>query len=85
MIKISTFRPKNWIIDKLIKLVREGFQMVKDPRHNNITFELSNLLNLAFAMFHLKDCSLSSFKEQFSVRLKNRRNSHTNDTEIEKP
>ena len=59
------------MIDKLIKLVREGFQMVKDPRHNNISFELSNLLNLAFAMFHLKDCSLSSFKEQFSVRSEN--------------
>jgi len=59
------------MIDKLIKLVRGGFQLVHDPRRNNLSYELPNLLSLAFAMFHLKDSSLSSFKEQFSIRSEN--------------
>jgi len=52
-------------------LLRIGFQSIKDPRSTNITYELPSLLSLAFAMFHLKDSSLSSFKEQFSVRAEN--------------
>jgi transposase len=59
------------MIDKLIKLVRSGFSKVSDPRRNNSSYELSSFLNLSFAMFHLKDSSLSSFKEQFSVRSEN--------------
>jgi len=59
------------MIDSLIKLVRKGLKQVKDPRRNNISYDLSGLLNLGFAIFHLKDSSLSSFREQYSVRAEN--------------
>ncbi len=59
------------MIDKLIKLVRKGIKTVTDPRSKNFTYEISNMLNLAFSMFHLKDSSLSSFREQYSVRAEN--------------
>jgi len=59
------------MIDKLIKLVRDGFQTVKDTRRNNLKYELPQLLSLAFAMFHLKDASLSSFREEFAIRTEN--------------
>jgi hypothetical protein len=59
------------MIDSLIKLVRKGLKQVTDPRRNNISYDLSSLLNLGFAMFHLKDSSLSSFREQYSVRAEN--------------
>ena len=59
------------MIDKIIQQVRGGFAKVKDRRRNNLTYDLPNLLSLAFAMFHLKDDSLSSFKDHFSVRAEN--------------
>ena len=59
------------MIDKLIKLVRKGLDKIPDSRRNNLTYPLSTMLNLAFSMFHLKDCSLSSFREQYSVRAEN--------------
>ena len=59
------------MVDKLIQLVRDGFKTVKDPRRNNSSYELPSLLSLSFAMFHLKDSSLSAFKEEFSVRSEN--------------
>lgn len=59
------------MVNKLIKLIGEGFQKVNDPRRNNIRYKIPSLLNLAFAMFHLKDASLSSFREQFGVRSEN--------------
>ena len=59
------------IIDSALKLVQEGFRRIKDPRKDNKTYSLSNLLSIAFAMFSLKDSSLSSFREQFSVRAEN--------------
>jgi len=49
------------LIDDVIALMRSGFELVKDKRRNN----------LAFAMFSLKDSSLSAFKEQFDVRSAN--------------
>lgn len=58
-------------VDSIIKLVRKGFEKVKDPRKNNKTYQLTDLLSLAFAMFSLKDESLSSFRNQFSVRAEN--------------
>lgn len=66
-----TFRPKSWMIDKLIKLVRDGFAEVQDFREDNKRYSLSNLLNLSFSMFHLKDASLSSYRDQFDVRAEN--------------
>ena len=59
------------MIDSVLKLVQVGFSKIKDPRKNNKTYKLSDLLNIAFAMFSLKDSSLSSFREQFSVRAEN--------------
>jgi len=52
-------------------LVGDGFAKVKDPRRENFKLKLPNLLSLSFSMFHLKDPSLSSFREQFSVRAEN--------------
>lgn len=62
---------KKRMVDKLLALMRAGFQKVTDLRRSNFSYEISSLLNLSFAMFHLKDPSLSSFKEQFSVRSEN--------------
>jgi len=55
----------------MIKLVRDGFDKIPDPRKGNFTYPLSNLLNLGFSMFHLKDPSLSSFRDQYDVRAEN--------------
>jgi len=59
------------MVDQIIKLVRAGFTQVEDKRSSNLSYTLPNLLSLAFAMFHLKDPSLSAFKDQFSVRADN--------------
>ena len=59
------------MIDQVIQLMIRGFNEVTDPRRDNSSYTLPNLLNLAFAMFHLKDSSLSCFKEQYSVRAEN--------------
>ena len=56
------------MIDKLIKEVTSGLANIKDHRKGNATYKLSNLLNTGFAMFSLKDSSLSSFREQYPVR-----------------
>lgn len=61
------------IIDKLIKSVRTCFDGVQDPRSENSTYTFSNLLNMGFAMFHLKDPTLSAYKEQYDVRSDNLR------------
>jgi len=58
-------------MDKMIALMRSGFLAVKDTRRDNLTYAISNLLNLAFAMFSLKGSSLSSFREQYEVRAEN--------------
>ena len=59
------------VIDNMIALMRSGFLEVKDNRRDNLTYSMSNLLNLAFAMFSLKDSSLSAFRKQFDVRAEN--------------
>jgi len=59
------------LIDKMIKLMRSGFSGVNDTRRSNLTYSMPNLLNLAFAMFSLKDSSLSSFHKQYDVRAEN--------------
>lgn len=61
------------IIDKLIKSVRTCFDGIQDPRSENFTYTFSNLLNMGFAMFHLKDPTLSAYKEQYDVRSDNLR------------
>lgn len=59
------------MIDKLIKQVTAGLSEIPDHRADNTTYTLSNLLNTGFAMFSLKDSSLSSFREQYPVRSEN--------------
>jgi hypothetical protein len=59
------------MIDKLIKQVTTGLSKIPDHRAENRTYILSTLLNTGFAMFSLKDSSLSSFREQYPVRSEN--------------
>jgi len=59
------------MVDKLIQLVRDGFESVTDPRRNNQSYTMPSLLSQAFALFHLKDSSVSTFHEQFDVRFEN--------------
>ena len=59
------------MIDTIIKLVREGLSKVKNPRQENRTYTLSNLLNMGFAMFSLKDPSVSFFRDSYSIRAEN--------------
>src|SRR6056297_234877 len=59
------------MVDKLIQLVRDGFESVTDPRRNNQSYTMPSLLSQAFALFHLKDSSVSTFREQFDVRFEN--------------
>lgn len=42
-----------------------------DTRRNNQSYPLESLLSQAFAMFHLKDSSLSAFRNQYEVRAEN--------------
>lgn len=59
------------MIDQLIKLVRQGFSTISDSRRNNKSYKLADLLSTGFAIFSLKDPSLVSFREQYSVRKEN--------------
>lgn len=59
------------MVDKLIKLVKKGFEAITDGRKENYSYELPSYLSLTFAMFHLKDPSLSSFRDKFDVRSEN--------------
>ena len=59
------------MVDKLIKLVKTGFAAITDGRKENYSYALPSYLGLAFAMFHLKDPSLSAFRDKFSVRAEN--------------
>lgn len=59
------------MIDSVFKIVRDGFENVREPRQENFTYSMPKLLNLSFAMFSLKDASLSSFRGQFDVRAEN--------------
>lgn len=59
------------MIDTVIELMLVGFSKVVDPRKHNKTYILSDLLGIAFAMFSLKDSSLSSFRNQYDVRAEN--------------
>jgi len=61
------------MVDKLIKLVRKGFEQIKDHRRNNRSYILGDLLSTGFAMFSLKDSSLSLFRELYPMREKNLR------------
>lgn len=59
------------MIDKLIKDLRHGFSQIADSRSKNKSYKIADLLSTGFAIFSLKDSSIASFKEQYSVRAKN--------------
>lgn len=59
------------MIDKLIQLVRKGFESITDHRGANATYKLADLLSAGFAMFSLKDSSLLIFRKQYSKRAEN--------------
>ena len=59
------------MIDKLIQLLRDGFSKVPDNRRNNNSYELRDILSIGFAMFSLKDPSLTFFREEYPVREEN--------------
>lgn len=63
------------MIDKLIKLVRKGFEQIKDHRSGtgNTGYVLADYLSLAFAMFSLKDPSLAMFRKEYAERENNLR------------
>jgi hypothetical protein len=61
------------MIDKLIQLVRDGFQKVTDSRSTNTSYKLCDILSIGFAIFSLKDPSLTFFREQYPVREENLR------------
>jgi len=50
--------------DNLIRLVRSGFEKIKDHRASNASISLGDALMSAFAMFSLKDSSLLEFDER---------------------
>ena len=59
------------MIDKLIQLVRKGFETIKDHRRSNTSHSLADLLSAGFAMFSLKDPSLLIFRQQYTRRSEN--------------
>lgn len=59
------------LFDNIVKRLREKFSTIKDNRRKNTTYALTDLLSIAFAMFSLKDSSLSSFRDKFSIRGEN--------------
>ncbi|CAN0463699.1 unnamed protein product [Discosporangium mesarthrocarpum] len=61
------------MIDALIQLVRKGFSKITDHRRSNLSFKLVDMLSTGFAIFSLKDPSVSSFREQYPVRVENLR------------
>lgn len=59
------------MIDNLISLLGCGFDQIVDHRRSNQSYDLSSYLKLSLAMFHLKDPSLSAFRNSFDVRTDN--------------
>ncbi len=57
---------KHLSADGLFRLVRQGFEKIKDHRPQNVTIPLGDALMAAFAMFSLKDPSLLAFDERRS-------------------
>jgi len=51
-------------VDNLIKVVRSGFEKIKDHRAANVSISLTDALMSGFALFALKDSSLLEFDER---------------------
>lgn len=59
------------MIDKLIEGIRNAFSGVSEHRYKNAQTPLSDYLQSAFAMFHLKDPSLHHYRLNYEVRESN--------------
>lgn len=59
------------MIDKLIQLVRIGFESIQDHRSSNASYPLVDILSSGFVMFSLKDPSLLIFRKQYARRSEN--------------
>ena len=59
------------MLDELIKLLREGFEKIRDHRQYNARYALADLLSAGFAIFSLKDPSLLAFRRQYPQRSEN--------------
>lgn len=62
-------------MDKMIKLVRKGFEKLKDhrrPKGNN-GYTLADFLSVGFSMFSLKDSSLAMYRTEYPARTENLR------------
>jgi hypothetical protein len=57
--------------DKLVEIVSNGFNEIKDHRKGAIKYSLHDSLMGDFAMFLLKDPSLLSFVSNFMARKEN--------------
>ena len=55
---------KHLSADGLLRLIRQGFEKIKDHRLMNIDIPLPDALMSGFAMFSLKDPSLLAFDER---------------------
>jgi hypothetical protein len=59
------------MIDKILSKLRQDYNQIKDNRGLNCRYKLSDNLSCGLAMFHLKDPSLLSFREQIPYRIEN--------------
>ena len=59
------------VFDTMVIGLREKFSEVKDNRRKNRTYPLVDMLSIGFAMFSLKDSSLSFFRDKYSTRAEN--------------
>jgi len=56
--------PKSWMFDKLTKQLGEYFTEVEDHRRSNASYDISDSLKGAYAMFSLKSPSLLAFRQE---------------------
>ena len=59
------------MVNDLLKKLKATFCSIPDHRRSNSSYALGDTLMAAFAMFHLKDESLLSFRDKFDSRKEN--------------
>ena len=64
------------MVDKLIQGIKTAFSNVSEHRYKNAQIPLSDYLQSAFAMFHLKDPSLHHYRVNYDERSANLERSH---------
>lgn len=56
------------MVDSLIRSIKSSFSKIVDHRYKNAQIALSDFLQSAFAMFHLKDPSLHHYRINYPER-----------------